>query len=546
MASTVKLTLHDFLEEWISSAQQGFLNGRPMMRNIYEMDYLSKLYTMQEHRPALIFFDFKAAFPSVDHQFMWHILQKIGLGDPWIRMIKLFYHDNLHAKVGIWQGCPLSPLIFAVVADILLRYLQKIILQDKGKVRAFADDTAVALKDLRDLERDWEAAKAETLRIAAGSGGMQLVLAATYLGAMLGPKGFVAGWDAPMQKFASRLSKWKNIHMGTSRDIQIYKIFCFSILQQIFTGPGNWLTGKDTEALYTQMRAPYNFPQSNRKAMATALRLLNAEQFLSSVNRQEEVEAAFNARADAHYMVHPWEQWIREGIVATPYIPSKQAAQRSPPSSGTRRPRRTRRDASLRQAPDILPRIRDKLTRWKLLGFPRILAERALNILRVAFALVPPRVAQAYFSLLWNGWTTQRRFQRSRRCVMCNEPQITDAIEHYICCKHTQRLMKEYATAGECLRAMFVLDNPKRTEAVTRLLLIHVINTLQNMSRATATPIRDEWLLDRARTALVHATAGHTGCTRIRHVLLHLLGAQASHPARGTKESLPVVRRRRL
>ena len=51
------------------------------------------------------------------------------------------------ASTGIRQGCPLSPPIFVLVADLLLRKLRNT-LGDNGVARAFADDTAVTLKTI--------------------------------------------------------------------------------------------------------------------------------------------------------------------------------------------------------------------------------------------------------------------------------------------------------------------------------------------------------------------------------------------------------------
>ena len=57
----------------------------------------------------------------------------------------------MNLEAGIRQGCPLSPLIFALVSDILLRKLKR---QFKGNVlKAYADDLCMVTEDLyRDLE----------------------------------------------------------------------------------------------------------------------------------------------------------------------------------------------------------------------------------------------------------------------------------------------------------------------------------------------------------------------------------------------------------
>ena len=78
--------------------------------------------------------------------------------------------------------------------------------------------------------------------------------------------------------------------------------------------------------------------------------------------------------------------------------------------------------------------MRHKIVRWRVPGLPRRHVDTFFRHLAVLRPILPPRVMAAIFGTVWNRWTTARRFQQSRPCLLGCSPSAQDSIEHYAHC----------------------------------------------------------------------------------------------------------------
>ena len=99
----------------------GFLPGRSL-KNVIEIDHSMAEFARTGNDSCVVFFDFKAAFPSLAHTFMHRALEEIGVPKRTRNYIEALYDNNfgyvtiggsrydfIDMKAGIRQGCPLSP-----------------------------------------------------------------------------------------------------------------------------------------------------------------------------------------------------------------------------------------------------------------------------------------------------------------------------------------------------------------------------------------------------------------------------------------------------
>ena len=104
-----------------------------MLSNVIAMDYEATTVSLIRSKGAIVLFDFRAAFPIISHAYLskaWarlalYLVEGIYDRNRCVVSCVGAHFDGFPMKAGIRQGCPLSPLPFAVVVDMLLRQLSR-------------------------------------------------------------------------------------------------------------------------------------------------------------------------------------------------------------------------------------------------------------------------------------------------------------------------------------------------------------------------------------------------------------------------------------
>ena len=174
-ARLLVLRLNPVAQYLVKPDQTGFIKGRLISDNGMLLQSLIEFAEWDESQiqGAMIFLDFEKAFDSVQWSWIIQTLTARGLPPSFIHMIRLFY-TSPHASVivngfrapsfvvgrGVRQGCPLSPLLFAIILEPLLDAIRehpsfkgiKIPFSSKSvKISCFADDSTPLILDENDF-----------------------------------------------------------------------------------------------------------------------------------------------------------------------------------------------------------------------------------------------------------------------------------------------------------------------------------------------------------------------------------------------------------
>uniref|UniRef100_A0AAR2KLP1 Reverse transcriptase domain-containing protein n=1 Tax=Pygocentrus nattereri TaxID=42514 RepID=A0AAR2KLP1_PYGNA len=165
LAKILASRLENVLPRIISEEQNGFIKGRQLFFNIRTL--FNIIYSRQSDvlPEIVISLDAEKAFDRVEWEYLFAVLRKFGFGDKFISWIRLLYSspkasvhtndvysDYFNLGRGTRQGCPLSPLLFAITIEPLSIALKSsslfkgIVRNDtEHKLSLYADDLLLYL-----------------------------------------------------------------------------------------------------------------------------------------------------------------------------------------------------------------------------------------------------------------------------------------------------------------------------------------------------------------------------------------------------------------
>lgn len=120
------------LHATVGTSQRGFIPGRRIHDNLLEEMLVRRRLLKEGRSGAALFFDFKKAYDSVSLDFLFEVLHQLGFGEQFIRMVRTLVSHGLASVLvnrfcsaifelggGVRQGCPLSPILFALITEPL-------------------------------------------------------------------------------------------------------------------------------------------------------------------------------------------------------------------------------------------------------------------------------------------------------------------------------------------------------------------------------------------------------------------------------------------
>ena len=255
------------LQSILHPNQKGFVPGRLGTEHILDLNEAYYRSTDPDDPYYILFVDVKKAFDSVDHNFILAVLRKAGFPEWVINSIAGLLHQAAVTPMvgrpvncvipvtrGVKQGCPLSPLLFALCYDPLIEAIGNLPQAGRDPLcAAYADDVAIGSSSLSYtldcLRTMLEFGKISGLQLnfkktvllpsrpptscdhaTVRTSGLPInfVTREKYLGILMGHDiTTVDIFAAPLRKFLDRLAKYRPVlqSMPYRHRVRIYNVF---------------------------------------------------------------------------------------------------------------------------------------------------------------------------------------------------------------------------------------------------------------------------------------------------------------------------------
>ena len=132
MLKILQARLQQYMNDELPDVQAGFRKGRGNRDQIANIHWI--IEKARQFQKNIYFIDYTKAFDCVDHNKLWKILQEMGIPDHLICPLRNLYAgqeatvrtghgttDWFQTGKGVPQGCVLSPCLFNLYAEYIMR-----------------------------------------------------------------------------------------------------------------------------------------------------------------------------------------------------------------------------------------------------------------------------------------------------------------------------------------------------------------------------------------------------------------------------------------